>query len=191
MNRVLFLLVVFSSVTLCNTLQAQNQLKRVEPTKYLSLDIPIHFSRLSEEQALKLFPSNRIPIAAYADPGSRAVFGINKSTTRWREADLDMLQGFYKSNIFSLHDSVTILSEGLYEVNGKRQVFFEFNSIVEGDKESINSSEDIWKYNYIQYAIIDNYVFIFNFFSNSSLKRDYQQDIKAMMKTIKFGKKIK
>ena len=189
--RLFHLTIILSCILLGREVKSQVPFKKVEPTRYLSFVVPSGFVELTADQRLETFPSSKVPMAAYTDRSRLGVFGVNKTTTRWNESDLELLRGFYESNIRSLHDSVRFINKGIREVNSRQFAYFEFTSFISGDEESIRYSSDVAKYNFIQYTIVSNHIFVFNFMSDARHKSNFSQNIDRVMKSIKFKKKIK
>lgn len=99
------------------------KLMKVKLNDEVTIYVPKSFSPMTKEDMELRYQSYRLPLALYSDPSRLIDFGVNRSYSRWQESDLEMMAEFYKASIAELYDKVTILSEGIKEVNGHRFVF--------------------------------------------------------------------
>ena len=93
-----------------------------------------------------------------------------------------MMAEFDKASIADLYDKVTILSEGIKEVNGHRFVFFEFTSIVYPENEYQDS---VKKYTYIMYALTNGTTYVIDFSCPRSMQDEWRLTAQQMMEAIK------
>ena len=83
-----------------------------------------------------------------------------------------------------------MLSEGIKEVNGRKAAFFEFISKTNPAENSISNKGAILKYIYIQYIIVGNSSWVFNFSSPVRFQGEWQASVEQMMNSIEIkGKK--
>ncbi len=127
------------------------------------------------------YPSVRAPLAAYTDAERTVDLSINISATQWPDTDIEMAKGFFKATLFNVFDKVDILSEGVRESNGKKFIYFEFNSRVNGSKKEEGLREPVLKYSYIQYLIEPGRTLVFSFSSPQRKQQEWQETAREMM----------
>jgi hypothetical protein len=96
-----------------------------------------------------------------------------------------MVKGFFKSSLLNMFDRVDMLSEGVREVNGKRIIFFEFESRVNGNRQQEGFTDPILKYTYISYLIDSGRTLVFSFNCPRRDREQWKESAKAMMNAIK------
>ena len=158
------------------------KLMKVKLNDEVTIYVPKSFSPMTKEDMELRYQSYRLPLALYSDPSRLIDFGVNRSYSRWQESDLEMMAEFYKASIAELYDKVTILSEGIKEVNGHRFVFFEFTSIVYPENEYQDS---VKKYTYIMYSLTNGTTYVFDFSCPRSMQDEWRPTAQQMMEAIK------
>ena len=131
------------------------------------------------------YPSVRAPLAAFTNEERSIDFSVNISATRWADKDLELAQKFFKSGISNLFDRVEMISEGIVEHKGKKFIFFEFESRINGSREKEGQREPILKYSYIQYYIKGGQTFVFSFNCPRRDRQEWAGTAKLMMESIK------
>jgi len=84
-----------------------------------------------------------------------------------------------------LQDRVDFISEGIQTVNKKKFIFYEFESRVNGNKMKETERQAIFRYAYVQYYIGKDRTLVFTFSCPKDRKPEWQETVRAMMKTIK------
>jgi hypothetical protein len=170
-------------------LLADNLIK-INVTDDITMKIPSEFRAMTDEEIASKYFTMRRPVALYTDQSVTIDLGINEATTQWSNSDLEIMMSFQKSNIYSLFDEITMLSEGIKEVNGRKAAFFEFISKTNPAENSISNKGAILKYIYIQYIIVGNSSWVFNFSSPVRFQGEWQASVEQMMNSIEIkGKK--
>lgn len=165
------------------SLSAQGQkLARVKPAPNISVKLPKAFEPMTPEDREQRYQSARLPIALYTDVDRMAEFGINRAYSVWSEKDLELLEEFYQASILELYDKVNFLSKGIREVNKKRFVYFEFESVVYPENKFQRA---ISKYTYLMYAVSGGTTYVFNFTSEKSMQAKWQPVAREVMASIK------
>lgn len=156
------------------------KLVKTQITKQISMSLAKEMYPMTDDDIARKYPSARRPVAMYTDPTRQVDLGVNVSTSRWRESDIEMLQKFYKSSIMNLYNKVDISREGIEEINKRKFAVFEFTSEVTEENKA-----PIRKYTYIQYTVAGNQTLVFNFTCDVSQKNEWRETAQAMMQTVK------
>ncbi|MFN3403317.1 MAG: hypothetical protein ACK40G_04425 [Cytophagaceae bacterium] len=141
--------------------------------------LPKDFYPMSDDDMASRYPSTKRPVAMYTDIDRMVDFGLNVSKAKFPGSDVMILKEFYKSTILETYEKVDFIKDGIEEINGKKFIVFEFTSYADQTK----------KYSYLQYALINGFVYIFNFTSADNAKEKWQPVANAIMKTIKIDAK--
>lgn len=147
--------------------------------------IPKSFVAMSEDDKSTKFLTSRDGMAFFTSEDRLADFTVNKSFSRWRPDDIEMMRSFYRSNILSLFDDVNFIREEVQEIEGNQFAVFEFTSLVKSEEDDLMGKPDLKKYVYIQYTIKDYQTYLFNFTCPLPIRKKWQpvaHDI--MQKTI-------
>ncbi len=169
----------------CFSAAAQEKLVKTDVTDNISMSLPEGFMVMTDDDMASKFITHKKPMTAYTTYERDIEFSVNKSNTKWTVEDMHIMQSFYKSSISQLYDEVNFIREGIYEINGRKFVYFEFASKVAGDKNSISKKSAVSKYSYIQYTIIDKKTILFNFSCPFWSKDNWKNTVTEMMQTVK------
>lgn len=131
------------------------------------------------------YPSVRAPIAAYTNPERLVDFSVNISATQWPDTDVEMAKSFFKASIMNTFDRVTMISEGIRDNHGKKFVYFEFTSRVNGTNAQEGLSDPVLRYSYIQYMIESGKTRVFSFNCPQRLQQEWQETARKMMMSVK------
>ena len=165
--------------------KSQNKLIKTDITDNIRMSLPVGFMVMTDDDMASKYITHRKPMTAYTTYERDIEFSVNKSNTKWTVADMPIMQSFYKASILQLYDEVNFIKAGIYEINGKKFVYFEFTSKVAGDKASVSNKSAVSKYSYIQYTILDNQTILFNFSCPFWAKDKWQKTVNEMMQTVK------
>lgn len=170
---------------MCFLPQAQPKLERVKVNKSISLKAPTSFIPLSEGELAGRFVTARTPIAMYTSDDLTMELGVNATSNRWPEGDLEIIQSFYKASIANLFTEVKFIQEDIREIDGRKFIAFEFVSKVSDDGNTFGGVGTISKYTFIQYTIVDERVLLFNFTCPSRKRQEWQPVAREIMASIK------
>lgn len=151
----------------------------------LTISIPQGWRPMDGLDFTERYPSVRAPLAAYTNDERLVDFSVNVSATQWPDTDLELAQKFFKASITNSFDRVTMIDEGIHEINKKRFIFFEFESRVNGNKQREGYGDPITKYTYIQYLIEPGKALVFSFNCPGRVKAEWQETARLMMKAVK------
>jgi hypothetical protein len=151
----------------------------------LTVLIPQGWIAMDAMDFTQRYPSVRAPLAAYTNEERTTDFSVNISATQWPDGNLAISQRFFKASLMNMFDRVEVINEGIYEVNGKKMIFFEFESRVNGNREQEGMKEPILKYTYIQYLVEPSRTVVFSFNCPKRLRDEWQETARAMMKGVK------
>ena len=180
MTRLIGLILLVSLGSFQNT-----KYNKIKINNQISILIPNGFIPVPEDEIASKFISYRAPLAAYTNERADIEFGINTSTSFWRDTDVDLMKSFYRSNILNLYDNVNFIQNDIQTINKRKFVVFEYISTIYPDKRSVLLDPPIIKYTYIQYTIIRGQVYLFDFSSPSDQKDIWEPIIQKMMGSVK------
>jgi len=168
------------------SLPAFNDIKFVKTKvgENITLLLPREFSPMTEVEVPDRYLSYRSAMALYSSPDRQIDFSVNRSYTRWRSSDLELMQEFYRSTIMNLYNEVEFITDEIRTINGRQFVVFEFISTVRSE-ESAFRQKVIRKYTYVQYTIYDMNPLVFNFTAPAHYKNDWQDPAEKIMESIK------
>src|SRR5690606_37092595 len=97
----------------------QPRLMKVKVTEGITISVPKDWRPMDGLDFSERYPSVRAPLGAYTNIDRTVDFSVNISATRWPDANLEMASQFSKSSVTNMFDRVTMIDEGIREVNGK------------------------------------------------------------------------
>jgi hypothetical protein len=168
MKKVILLLSIVSLFGFTPT-----KLIKTKVAEGITISLPPELSPMTTDDIIQRYPSVRAPLAAYTDINRTLDFSVNISATQWPDANLEMAQKFFKASIHSFYDRVDMIDEGIHEVH------------VNGNKLTLGEQQPVFRYTYIQYLVEPERTLVFTFNSPKSSKEDWQENVRAMMKTIR------
>ena len=166
----------------------QPKLIKTKATDKITVSIPEGWRPMDGLDFTERYPSVRAPLAAYTNEDRLVDFSINISATKWPDKDLTLASKFFKASISNMFDRVEMIDEGIHEVNGKKFVFFEFESRISGNREKEGQREPVMKYTYLQYYIEPGRTLVFSFNCPKRDRETWQPIARAMMKTVRIRK---
>jgi hypothetical protein len=192
--KILLWAILFIIICLPATAQT-SKLNKTKIGDKITMGVPDDFVPMPEGAYAKKYGAYRPPLAIYTSPDGKADLGVNQMANRlstavakadWKEEDLKILQGMYRSSIKSLHTQVDFIQDKIELINKKSFIVFEFLGTVQDlDDEGKPTGRGMKQYSYIQYAVQDNQVVIFNFNCPASLRSYHQEIAKKVMQSIK------
>lgn len=175
----------FFSVLLITLVNDQPKLVKTKLENGITISVPEGWKPMDALDFTERYPSVRAPIAAYTDTERTTDFSVNVSATQWPDANLELAQRFFKASIMNMFDRVEILKEGIHEVNGKKFIYFEFESRVNGTRVKDVQLNSVARYNFIQYLVEPKRTLVFSFSCPNRERENWQATANAMMKAIK------
>jgi len=164
---------------------AKPKLMKVKVNDAITVSVPQDWHPMDDMDFVERYPSIRAPLVAYTNPEREVDFSVNISATQWPDADLALAQKFFRASVFNMFDRVDIISEGIHEVNGKKLIFFEFNSRINGSRRQEGMQDPVLRYTYIQYLVAPKQTLAFSFNCPKRLQQDWQETARLMMTSIK------
>jgi hypothetical protein len=162
-----------------------SKLVKTKVAEGIVISLPAELQPMAEDDIILRYPSVRAPLAAYTDVNRTLDFSVNISATQWPDTDLEIAKKFFKSSITNLFDRVDIIEEGIHTVHKKKFIFFEFESRVNGNKMTLGEQQPVFRYTYIQYLIEPGRTLVISFNCPKALREDWQENVRAMMKSVK------
>jgi hypothetical protein len=160
------------------------KMARKSVARTITILMPDDFRTMTDQELAAKYFTYRKPLAMFTNQDQTVDFGFNVSATRWSYDDLELLQKFYKSTIQNLYTNITMLQEGIKEIDKKKYIVFEFVSEVNADKNNpIQQSKRA--YTYLLYTIVEEEVYIFNFTTPASIRNYWSPIAGQMMKSLK------
>jgi hypothetical protein len=163
----------------------QPKLVKTKVAEGITVSVPEGWRPMDGLDFTERYPSVRAPLAAFTNEERLVDFSVNISATRWPDTDLLLAQKFFKSSISNMFDRVQMIDEGIQEVHGKKFIYFEFESRVNGNKMKEGFTDPILKYSYIQYYLESKRTLVFSFNCPKREKEVWQSSAQAIMKSIR------
>ena len=163
----------------------QPKLMKVKVSEDITVSIPKDWKPMDGLDFTERYPSVRAPLAAYTNEDRNVDFSVNISATRWPDANVEIASKFFKSSLTNMFDRVTMIDEGIREVNGRSYIFFEFESRINGNKNQLGNADPVLKYSYIQYLVQPQRTLVFSFNCDRRDRQQWDRSAKAMMNSIK------
>jgi hypothetical protein len=179
-------LILFGSVLLLSF--APSKLIKTKVADGITISLPPTLMPMTQDDIAQRYPSVRAPLGAFTNVDRDSDFSVNISATQWPDSDIELAAKFFKSGIYNLYDRVDIISEGIHTVNKRKLVFYEFESRVNGNKMKETERQAIFRYAYVQYYIGKDRTLVFTFSCPKDRKPEWQETVRAMMKTVKLSK---
>ncbi len=163
----------------------QTRLVKTKAAEGITIYIPRGWRPMDELDFTERYPSVRAPLAAYTNDERTVDFSVNISATQWRPGDEELAQEFFKASIRNLFDRVDILQEGIREIKGKRYIYVEFESRVNGSRDDDALRSPVVKYSYVQYHIMPGRTLVFSFNCPARERENWQSTADSMMKSVR------
>lgn len=163
----------------------QPKLIKTKITDNITVSIPKGWRPMDGLDFTQRYPSVRAPIAAFTNDERIADFSVNTSATQWPDADVVIAQKFFKASVMNMFDRVEMLQEGVIELKGKKFIFFEFESRVNGNRTQEGLQDPVVRYTYLQYLIEPDRTLVFSFNCPKREREAWQSTAAAIMKSIR------
>jgi len=161
------------------------KLIRIKVNDEITVSVPKDWHPMDDLDIVQRYPSVRAPLVAYTNEQREADFSVNISATQWPDDDIQLAQKFFKAGVMNVFDRVEMIEEGIHEVRGKKFIFFEFESRVNGNRQQEGFQDPVLRYTYIQYLIEPGKALVFSFNCPKRQKEEWQETAREMMKSIK------
>lgn len=161
------------------------KLIKVKTKDGITVSVPKDWHPMDEYDIVQRYPSVRAPLLAYTNEERVADFSINVSATQWPDDDVQLAQKFFKAGVMNMFDRVEMINEGVQEIHGKKFIFFEFESRVEGNRRQEGYKDPVLRYTYIQYLIEPGKALVFSFNCPRAQKEQWQETARLMMKSVR------
>jgi hypothetical protein len=149
------------------------------------ISIPEGWRPMDDADFRDRYPSVRAPIAAFTDDQRVVDFSVNISATRWPDTNHALAKQFFKASLMNMFDKVTMIDEGVRELHGKKFIYFEFESRINGNRQKEGEQNPVVKYTYQQYYLTPGRTLVFSFNSPQRLKEEWHVAAKEMMMAIR------
>jgi hypothetical protein len=161
------------------------KLVKTKVTDDITVLIPRGFKPMDDLDFSQRYPSVRKPIAAYTNQAREVDFSVNISATQWPDGDMEIAKKFFKAGVMNMFDGVEMISEGIYTLQGKQFIYFEFESRIKGEKSKMELRDPVLGYTYIQYLVEPSRTLVFSFNCPRRYREDWQATARKMMKGVK------
>jgi len=176
---------IFLLIPLLFTAPAQSKLVKVKVSEDIMISIPKDWRPMDDLDFSERYPSVRAPLAAFTDEDRTVDFSVNISATRWPDSNLEIASKFFKSSLTNMFDRITMVKEGIRDVNGNSFIFFEFESRINGNRNQLGNADPVLKYNFVQYLIQGQRTLVFSFSCSRRDRQAWEDAAEAMMQRIK------
>lgn len=163
----------------------QHKLVRVKVNDSITVFVPKDWVPMDQMDVAQRYPSVRAPLVAYTNYERVVDFSVNISATQWPDDNVELAKDFFKAGIRNMFDKVEFITEGIHEVSGRKMIFFEFESRIDGSRSQQELREPILRYTYIQYLIQPGQATVFSFSCPRRMRAEWQETAKDMMNAIR------
>lgn len=161
------------------------KLVKTKVGKDITVSVPQGWRPMDGMDFTERYPSVRAPLAAFTNDERLTDFSVNISATQWPDENLEMASKFFKASLMNMFDKVEIISEGIRDIKGRRFIYFEFESRVNGNKANEGLTDPVLKYSYIQYLVERDRTVVFSFNAPRKQREQWQETASAIMKSIR------
>ncbi|HEY8937789.1 MAG TPA: hypothetical protein VIM65_21325 [Cyclobacteriaceae bacterium] len=173
----------FLLLALCSF--APHKLTKTKVANGITVLLPSDWQPMDNLDFTERYPSVRAPLGAYTNAERLVDFSVNISATQWPDTDIDLAKGFFKASIMNMFDKVEIITEGIRESHGKKFIYFEFNSRVNGSRKEEGLREPVLKYSYIEYLVESGRTLVFSFNCPKRQQQEWQETARKMMTSVR------
>ncbi len=163
----------------------QPKLVKTKIADGITVAVPRDWRPMDELDFRERHFSVRKPLAAFTDSDRLLSFTVSTSATQWREDDIELARSFFKAGVANMFDRITFIDEGIHEVNGKKFIYFEFESRIDGSREEMSLRDPVLKYSYVQYLVESGRTLVFSFHAPLRLRQTWQPIAQTMMKSVR------
>jgi hypothetical protein len=151
----------------------------------ITVSIPKGWRPMDGLDFTERYPSVRAPLAAFTNEERLVDFSVNISATQWPDTNVEIARQFFKSSLMNMFDRVEILQEGVNDLHGKKFIYFEFESRVNGNRSEQGQTDPVMRYSYLQYLVEAKRTLVFSFNCPRREREQWQPTANAMMKSIR------
>lgn len=159
------------------------KLKKITVGKNITLGVPEGFAALPDDGIAAKFPSPRKPLAVFSNPSGRVDLSVQQKPSTFSNRDYALLLKIYKASIQNMYGKVQFLQEDIRTVNKRDFVVLEFVSTVADSRRGGNLAP-IRKYQFVQYAIEGDQLYVFTFTAPADEQPQWQPTAQAVMSSI-------
>jgi hypothetical protein len=150
----------------------------------ITIQVPTGWRPMDNLDFTERYPSVRAPLAAYTDEQRLIDLSVNISATQWPDKDAELAKGFFKASLYNMFDKVDMIQEGIRESHGKKFIFFEFNSRVNGNRKNEELKDPVLKYSYVEYYLEKGRTLVFSFNCPKNQQQAWQETARKMMQGV-------
>lgn len=178
-------LLIVIAIALTLSSYSDSKFKKVKVNDTITVFVPSEFRQLNQDQINQRYQSARKPLVYFTDQNGNVDFSANMSYSLWAKDDIELLRSFYRSTLMSLYDHVEFITDEVRTINGRKYAVFEIMSKVEADPNAIIARNDVVRYTYIQYTIIEgNNTVLFNFSCPKRIMDQWKPVAESMMSQV-------
>lgn len=160
----------------------QPKLVKTKIGNMITVMLPKGWRPMDDYDLTNRYRSVRAPLGAYTSEDRLFDFSVNISATQWPDENLELASQFFKAGLMNMFDRVDMIREGIHTVNGRKLIFFEYESRVEGNKTGLK--DPVLKYTYIQYLVEADRTLVFSFNCPREYRKEWQSTVHAIMASI-------
>ncbi|WP_219601023.1 hypothetical protein [Hymenobacter sp. DG01] len=159
------------------------KLKKTPIASNISLGVPEGFAALPDDGIAAKYPAARKPLAVFSNPSGRIDLSVAQKLTTFSNRDYALLLKIYKASIQNMYSKVQFLQEDIRTVNKRDYVALEFVSTVADNRRGGNLAP-VRKYQFVQYAIEGNQLYVFTFVAPAEEQAQWQPIAQAVMGSV-------
>jgi hypothetical protein len=150
---------------------------------FCSVGVPAGFTPLPDDGIALKYPSPRKPLAVYTNASGRVDYSVAVRPTTFESMDYGVLIKIYKASIQRLYTKVDFIKEDIRTVNGRDFIAFEFVSTLSDTRRNAQLAP-MKKYQYVQYAIQKDQLYVFTFVAPAEEQKQWQPTAQVVMSAI-------
>ncbi|UYZ61670.1 hypothetical protein [Hymenobacter weizhouensis] len=159
------------------------KLRKMPVGKNITVGVPDGFQPLPDDGIAAKYPAPRKPLAVFSNPSGRVDLSVTQKPTTFSSRDYGLLLKIYKASIQNMYSKVQFLREDIRTVNKRDYVALEFVSTVTDNRRGGNLAP-IRKYQFVQYAIEGDQLYVFTFVAPAEEQPQWQPIAQAVMASI-------
>jgi hypothetical protein len=159
------------------------KLKKTPVGKNITLGVPEGFAALPDDGIAAKYPAPRKPLAVFSNPSGRVDVSVAQKPSTFTSRDYALLLKIYKASIQNTYSKVEFLTEDIRTINKRDFVTLEFVSSLNDTRRNANLAP-IRRYQFIQYAIQGDQLYVFTFNAPAEEQPQWQPTARAVMESI-------
>ncbi|MFD2784840.1 hypothetical protein [Hymenobacter rubripertinctus] len=159
------------------------KLRKTTVAKNLTIGVPEGFAALPDDGIAAKYPAQRRPLAVFTSLNGRVDMSVAQKPTTFSNRDYALLLKIYKASIQNMYGKVKFLREDIQTINKRDFVVLEFVSSVTDNRRG-GTLAPIRKYQFVQYAIEGDQLYVFTFDAPADEQAQWQPTAREIMSSV-------